>query len=107
MSGSYCGVRIGFYLLMLLSALLFLVTQVMAAKNPSPGLKLEDCNWFGQPNQKAREAAPQTLDGYIEDTSSHGGLGGGGAPTDQPSRDDERVSEIAVASEECPARNSS
>ncbi len=102
MSGSYCGIRIGFYLLMLASALLFLVTQVMAAGNPSPGLKLEDCDWF---DQKAKETALQTLYGSIGDTPIHGGLGGGGAPTNQPVGDDAKVWEIALASGECPARN--
>ncbi len=102
MSGSYCGIRIGFYLLMLVSALLFLVTQVMGAGNAPPGLKLADCDWF---HQKAVETTLQTLDGSIGDTSSHGGLGGGGAPTQKPVGDDAKVWEIALASGECPARN--
>ena len=46
MSGSYCGIRLWFYLLTGLAAVLFLVTQLMAMGSPSRGLSLEDCDWF-------------------------------------------------------------
>ena len=105
MSGSYCGIRVGFYLLMIVGAVLFLVTQVMAAGNPSPSLRLEDCDWFRQPNQQGIETDTQTLNLPAGDASGQVGLGGGGAPTDWPMGDDERLREIAVASGECPTRN--
>ena len=105
MSGSYCGIRVGFYLLMIVGAVLFLVTQVMAAGNPSPSLKLEDCDWFRQPNQPGIETDTQILNRPTGDTSGQVGLGGGGAPTDRLSRDDEQLWEIAVARGHCPARN--
>ena len=104
MSGSYCGIRVGFYLLMIVGAVLFLVTQVMAAGNPSPSLRLEDCDWFRQPNQQGIETDTQTLTLPAGDTSGQVGLGGGGAPTDRLSRDDEQLWDIAVASGHCPAR---
>ena len=105
MSGSYCGIRVGFYLLMIVGAVLFLVTQVMAAGNPSPSLRLEDCDWFRLPNQQGIETDTQTLNRSTGQTSGQVGLGGGGAPTDRPSRDEEKLWEIAVASGHCPARN--
>ncbi len=105
MSGSYCGIRIGFYLLMVVGAVLFLVTQVMAAGSPSPGLKLEDCDWFRLPNQQGIETDTQTRHRSAGDTSGQVGLGGGGAPTDRPLGDDEKFLEIAAAIGECPARN--
>ena len=105
MSGSYCGIRVGFYLLMIVGAVLFLVTQVMAAGNPSPSLRLEDCDWFRVPNQQVIETDAQARHRPTGDTSGQVGLGGGGAPTDRPSRDDERLWEIAAASGHCPARN--
>ncbi len=105
MSGSYCGIRIGFYLLMIVGAVLFLVTQVMAAGNPSPSLKLEDCDWFRLPNQQGIETDTQTRHLPAGDTSGQVGLGGGGAPTHRLSRDDEQLWEIAVAGGHCPARN--
>ena len=80
MSGSYCGIRLWFYLLLGVGAFLFVVSQLMAAGNPSPGLKLEDCDGFRQPGQQVIEAATQTLDKHIGDTSEP--LGGGGAPTE-------------------------
>ena len=104
MSGSYCGIRIGFYLLMVVGAVLFLVTQVMAAGNPSPSLRLEDCDWFRQPNQQGIETDTQTRHLPAGDASGQVGLGGGGAPTDRLSRDDEQLWDIAVASGHCPAR---
>ena len=105
MSGSYCGVRIGFYLLMVVGAVLFFVTQVMASGNLSPALKLEDCDWFRQRDQQVIETATQTRDRQNGNTSGQVGLGGGGAPTDRPSSDEEKFWEIAVTSGECPARN--
>lgn len=39
-------------------ASLFLVTPVMAAGNSSPDLKVEDCDWLGQADQKAIGTAP-------------------------------------------------
>ena len=104
MPGSYSGVRVGFYLLMVVGVLLFLVTQVMAAGNPMPGLTLEDCEWFRQSGQQVIETANQTQDMLGGDTSGQIGLGGGGAPADWP-RGDTRVWEMAVASGECPAGN--
>ena len=106
MSGTYCGVRISFYLLMVVAAVVFFVTQVMAAGNPSPGLKLEDCDGFRPADQQVIETATQTLDRPMEDNSGHEGLGGGGAPTKRPSGDEEKFWEMALASGECPARNS-
>ena len=104
MSGSYCGIRIGFYLLMIVGAVLFLVTQVMAAGNPSPSLRLEDCDWFRLPNQQGIETDTQTRHRSTGDAFGQVGLGGGGAPTDRLSRDDEQLWDIAVASGHCPAR---
>ncbi len=104
MSGSYCGIRVGFYLLMIAGAVLFLVTQVMAAGSPSPSLRLEDCDWFRQPNQQGIETGTPTLNRPTGDTSGQVGLGGGGTPTDRPGRDDEKLWEIAVAGGHCPAR---
>lgn len=57
--------------------LLLRVTQLMVAENRSPDLKGKDCDWLGQLDQKAIETAPQSLDGYIKDTSSREDLGGG------------------------------
>ncbi|MCH7621687.1 MAG: hypothetical protein IH870_07295 [Chloroflexi bacterium] len=105
MSGSYCGVRIGFYLLMVVGAVLFFVTQVMASGNASPGLKLEDCDWFRQRNQQVIETDAQARHRPTGDTSEQMGLGGGGAPTYQPGGDEENFWEIAAISGECPARN--
>ncbi len=105
MSGSYCGIRVGFYLLMVVGAVLFLVTQVMAAGNPSPSLRLEDCDWFRLPNQQVIETDAQARHTPTGDPLRQVGLGGGGAPTDRPSRDDEKLRAIAVASGDCPARN--
>ncbi len=105
MSGSYCGIRVGFYLLMIVGAILFLVTQVMAAGNPSPSLRLEDCDWFRQPNQLGIETDTQTRHRSTGDASGQVGLGGGGAPTDRLSRDDEQLWDIAVARGHCPTRN--
>ena len=104
MSGSYCGIRIGFYLLMIVGAVLFLVTQVMAAGNSSPSLRLEDCDWFRLPNQQGIETDTQTRHRSTGDAFGQVGLGGGGAPTDRLSRDDEQLWDIAVASGHCPAR---
>ncbi len=105
MSGSYCGIRVGFYLLMIVGAVLFLVTQVMAAGNPSPSLKLEDCDWFRQANQQGIETDTQTRHRPAEDTSGQVGRGGGGAPTDRRSRDEEKLWVIARARGVCPTRN--
>ena len=105
MSGSYCGIRVGFYLLMIAGAVLFLVTQVMAAGSPSPSLRLEDCDWFRQPNQQGIETDTQILNRPTGDTPGQVGLGGGGAPTDRPSREDKQLWEMAVARGHCPARN--
>ena len=112
MSGSYCGIRLWFYLLTGLGAVLFLVTQLMAMGNPSRGLSLEDCDWFRQSDQPGIETATQTLDKRIGDTSRLVGRGGGGAPADwstgeQAIGDDAEGWELALASGECPARNSS
>ncbi len=104
MSGTYCGVRIGFYLLMVAGAVLFFVTQVMAVGSPSAGLKLEDCDWFRQPNQQEMETATQTLDRNSGDTSEQVVLGGGGAPTNRPGGDEEKLWEAALTSGECPER---
>ena len=108
MSGSYCGIRLYFYVLVVGAALLFLAIQVMAMGNPSPGLKLEDCDWPGQSGQNAMATATRTLDGPRGDTSIHDGLGGGGTPRDQTIiDDDEKLREVFLASGECPPRNPS
>ena len=96
---------------MVVAAVLFFVTQVMGAWNPSPGLKLEDCDWLEQRDQQEIETATKTLGRRLGDNSEYVGLGGGGAPTDkstgeQASADDVKVWEMAVASGECPAPNS-
>ena len=39
-------------------ASLFLVTPVMATGTPSSDLKVEDCDWLGQADQKAIGTAP-------------------------------------------------
>ena len=105
MSGSFSGVQLAIYLLIVTAALLFFVTQVMAAGDYSPSLKLEDCDWF--PDRQVLETATQTLDRELGDTSRLQGLGGGGAPTNQLTEDDAKVWEMAVASGECPAGDTS
>ena len=114
MSGTYCGVRVGVYLLIVGGAVLFFVTRVMAAGGPSPVLNLEDCDWFRQSGQQAVETVTQPHNGPTGDTLWQVGLGGGGAPADQLSRvrangaraisDEEKFWELAAASGECPAR---
>ena len=89
------------------AALLFFVTQVMAAGDNSPSLKLEDCDWFLQTDRQVLETTTPTLDRELGDTSRLHGLGGGGAPTNQLTEDDAKVWEMAVASGECPARDTS
>lgn len=111
MSGSYCGIRLWFYLLMGLGAVLFLVTQLMPLGNPSRGLSLEDCDWFRQSDQPVIEAATHTLDKDIGNPSGLIGRGGGGAPAEWSTReqaigDDAEGWKLALASGECPARNS-
>ena len=76
MSGYYWGIRLYFYVLVVGAALLFLAIQVMTMGNSSPDLKLEDCDWPGQPEQKVIATAPQTLNGRGGDTSIDEGLGG-------------------------------
>ena len=105
MSGTICGVRLAFYALMVLAALIFFATRVMSVGSPSSSLKLEDCDWSRQPDREVIETATRTLDGRIVDTSGHLGLGGGGKPTDRLTADDQKVWEMAVASGECPERN--
>ena len=83
MSGSCSGVRLSFYLLLVAGVLLFFVTRVMAAGQTSPGLKLEDCDWFRQTDQQVIETATQSQGRELGDTSSLQGLGGGGAPTNR------------------------
>ena len=112
MSGSYCGIRLWFYLLTGLAAVLFLVTQLMAMGSPSRGLSLEDCDWFRQSDRWVIETTTQRLDKHIRDTSGLIGRGGGGTPTDWPSGDqangdDAEDGQLALASGECSARNAS
>jgi len=112
MSGSYCGIRLWFYLLMGLGAVLFLVTQLMAMGTPSRGLSLEECDWFRQSDKWVIETATQPLDKHRGDPSWLVGRGGGGAPTDrltgeQATGDDAEGWELALASGECTARNAS
>ena len=113
MSGSYCGIRIAFYLLMVAAVLVFFVTRVMAAGNPSPGLKVEDCDWFNQTDQQIIETAARSMDRHPGELPRQEGLGGGGAPADLSNRDratgdratgnKARFWELAAASGECPA----
>ncbi len=118
MSGSYCGIRIWFYLIMVAGAVLFFVTRVMAAGSPSPGLKVEDCDWFSQTDQQIIETAARSMDRHTGELPRQEGLGGGGAPADLLNRDratrdratgdratgnKARFWELAAASGECPA----
>ena len=109
---------------MVVGAVLFFVTQVMAAGSPSPVLMLEDCDGFRQADQQVIETATQTQNSLTGDTSGQLGLGGGGAPrepatgepatgepatgepaTGEPATgDDANLWEIALDSGECPAR---
>ncbi len=104
MSGSFSGVQLAIYLLIVTAALLFFVTQVMAAGDNSPSLKLEDCDWFLQTDRQVLETTTQTLDRPMGGASQHGGLDDG-VPTNQLTDDDAKVWEMAVASGECPARD--
>ena len=101
MSGSYCMVRLGFYLLMVAAALLFFVTQVMAARSSSLVSNPEGCNRFNQSGQLEIEAAIQSLNNHTGATFENEGMGGGGSPADQSAEDNSRVWKTDTTSVEC------